>query len=123
MLELLWEHEVILHALVHLFEEQSQFCPKCSSIIEGVEVVYDEWGDGFHAPQLLFLKVEPARVTEFVCYMQDYNVGIDIQQEDQCGVHARVEGVGLVLALMPLFLVIVLIWFESICIAPHHSIC
>jgi hypothetical protein len=70
-----------------------------------------------------FLKVKPTRTTECMCHTQDYDVGVDVQREAQRGVHTGVKSVGLVLTLTSLYLIIVPLWFEGICIAPYQSTC
>ncbi len=106
-----------------LFEEVSQFCAECSDIIEGVKIIDNKWRNCLHALQLLFTKVEPARVTEFMRHSGNDGLWVHIRREDQCRIHAGVKGVRFILASLPLLLVVILFWLERVSIFPHGSVC
>jgi hypothetical protein len=68
MFKLLWENEVVLHALVCLSDEGEELRANGSKIIEGVQVVDDEGSAPLYALKFFLPKIEPASPTEFMRY-------------------------------------------------------
>ncbi len=95
-----------------------QFCPKSSNIIKGVEVIDDEWSDGFHALQLLFLKVKPTHTTEFMCHMQDMMLGLMSNKKTSMVYMLGSSVLGSSLPLRPCFLLLFLFGLNVFALLP-----
>jgi hypothetical protein len=78
----------------------------------------DEWSDGFHALQLLFLKVKPTCMTEFMCHMQDYDVGMTSDKKTSVGYTLGSRVSGLPLPLRPCFLLLFLFGLNMLALLP-----
>jgi hypothetical protein len=63
-----WEDEVMLYAFVCLSKEGGKLRADGGEIIECVQVVNNKGGAGLNALELFLPEIEPAGLTEFMCY-------------------------------------------------------
>jgi hypothetical protein len=65
-LKLIWEHEIILHALECILKKGGEFTSDSCDVVECVEKVDNEWGRRFLALDLLLPEVEFTCATKLV---------------------------------------------------------